>query len=75
MKPFTVNRTTGTEGPVKRLVLFVGVGLPADRVSQSFPDPSPAGENAPEALEPRPLTPFLRSRVLVSRLLQCGSRI
>ncbi|KAL9058440.1 MAG: hypothetical protein Q9162_001735 [Coniocarpon cinnabarinum] len=54
------------EAPAKRLVLFVGDGLRADKAFQSFPDPSPdpsaAGSSA--ALEPRPLAPFLRSRVL-----------
>ena len=46
--------------------LHVGDGLRADKAFQSFPDPSPdpsvAGTS--EALEPRPLAPFLRSRVL-----------
>ena len=64
MTSFGVQRPSGTEAPAKRLVLFVGDGLRADKAFQSFPDPSPADPNAPGALEPRPLTPFLRSRVL-----------
>lgn len=49
--------------PAKRLFLFVGDGLRADKAFQSFPDPTP--ENPTEAdLTPRPLAPFLRSRVL-----------
>ncbi|RMZ76680.1 hypothetical protein DV738_g4830, partial [Chaetothyriales sp. CBS 135597] len=48
--------------PAKRLVLFVGDGLRADKAFQSFPDPDrPEGEGNNEA---RPLAPFLRSRVL-----------
>lgn len=52
------------EPPAKRLILFVGDGLRADKAFQSFPDPSPADPSAPEAQELRPLAPFLRSRVL-----------
>ncbi|KAF2180535.1 GPI ethanolamine phosphate transferase 1 [Zopfia rhizophila CBS 207.26] len=52
------------EAPAKRLVLFVGDGLRADKAFQSFPDPSPSNESSEEAMEPRPLAPFLRSRVL-----------
>lgn len=49
-------------GPAKRLVLYVGDGLRADKCFQSHPDPSPPDpENAD--LTPRPLAPFLRSRV------------
>lgn len=36
----------------------------ADKAFQSFPDPSPAEPSDPKALDPRPLAPFLRSRVL-----------
>jgi GPI ethanolamine phosphate transferase 1 len=44
---------------------FVGDGLRADKAFQSFPDPSPSpSESAEAAKEPRPLAPFLRSRVL-----------
>ena len=64
MAPYAVNRSHGIEAPAKRLVLFVGDGLRADKAFQSFPDPSPANPNAPGALEPRPLAPFLRSIVL-----------
>lgn len=66
MTSFGVERRSGTEAPSKRLVLFVGDGLRADKAFQSFPDPSPSNPNAPGALEPRPLAPFLRSRVLKS---------
>lgn len=64
MRPFAVNRSNGVEAPARRLVLFVGDGLRADKAFQSFPDPSPSSTNAPGALEPRPLAPFLRSCVL-----------
>ncbi|KAL9076581.1 MAG: hypothetical protein Q9161_000913 [Pseudevernia consocians] len=66
MSSFAVQRSHGAEAPAKRLVLFVGDGLRADKAFQSFPDPSPSSPNAPGALEPRPLAPFLRSRVLTS---------
>ena len=44
----------------------IGDGLRADKAFQSFPDPSPDPSiaNTTEALTPRPLAPFLRSRVL-----------
>ncbi len=64
MRPFEVNRTSGPAAPAQRLVLFVGDGLRADKAFKSFPDPSPSSPDAPGALEPRPLAPFLRSRVL-----------
>ncbi|KAH6132750.1 GPI ethanolamine phosphate transferase 1 [Parastagonospora nodorum] len=56
------------QAPAKRLVLYVGDGLRADKAFQSFPDPDP---NPPTPLtgnssEPRPLAPFLRSKVLES---------
>ncbi|KAK7542981.1 phosphoethanolamine transferase class N [Phyllosticta citricarpa] len=57
-------RLEDREPPAKRLVLFVGDGLRADKAFQSFKDPSPADPDSPEAQELRPLTPFLRSRVL-----------
>lgn len=53
----------GYDAPAKRLVLFVGDGLRADKAFQSFPDPSPRHPTT-EDLVPRPLAPFLRSRVL-----------
>ena len=66
MSSFGIERKAGTEAPAKRLVLFVGDGLRADKAFQSFPDPSPSSPDAPGALEPQPLAPFLRSRVLKS---------
>lgn len=66
MRSFGVERDNGAEIPSKRLVLFVGDGLRADKAFQSFPDPSPPNPDAPGALEPRPLAPFIRSRVLKS---------
>ncbi|KAH0026935.1 PigN-domain-containing protein, partial [Aureobasidium melanogenum] len=52
------------EAPAKRLVLFVGDGLRADKAFQYFPNPSPGAEQEADWQEPRPLAPFLRSRVL-----------
>lgn len=46
------------------LILSVGDGLRADKAFQSFPDPSPGADQTPGWDEPRPLAPFLRSRVL-----------
>lgn len=69
MREFGVERNSGAKAPAKRLVLFVGDGLRADKAFQSFPDPSPPETsskdktNGPD-LTPKPLTPFLRSRVL-----------
>lgn len=62
MRPHGVERKNGAAAPAKRLVLFVGDGLRADKAFQSFPDPSPppGGSELPS----RPLAPFLRSRVL-----------
>lgn len=59
MRPYKVEQE---RAPSKRVVLFVGDGLRADKAFQSFPDPSPDPANAD--LTPRPLAPFLRSRVL-----------
>ena len=64
MRPFAVERSSGFSAPAQRLVLFVGDGLRADKAFQSFPDPSPSDSDAPGAQKPRPLAPFLRSRVL-----------
>lgn len=64
MRPFAVNRTIDASAPAKRLVLFVGDGLRADKAFQWLPDPTPVDPSAPGALEPRPLAPFLRSCVL-----------
>jgi phosphatidylinositol glycan class N len=60
MRPYAAPRD---QPPAKRLVLFVGDGLRADKAFQSFPDPSPP-DPANADLTPRPLAPFLRSRVL-----------
>ncbi|KAI9844830.1 MAG: Glycosyl phosphatidyl inositol anchor synthesis [Sclerophora amabilis] len=74
MREFSVERPAGVEAPAKRLVLIVGSityamtgpgdGLRADKAFQSFPDPSPPKGTGSDALKPRPLAPFLRSRVL-----------
>ncbi|KAF2098690.1 GPI ethanolamine phosphate transferas-like protein [Rhizodiscina lignyota] len=61
MRPFGVD---APEPPARRLVLFVGDGLRADKAFQSFPDPSPPDDPSYDAETPRPLAPFLRSRVL-----------
>ncbi|ESZ95716.1 phosphatidylinositolglycan class N [Sclerotinia borealis F-4128] len=61
MREFGVVRPDGVEAPAKRLVLVVGDGLRADKAFQSFPEPYPESQ---EDLVPRPLAPFLRSRVL-----------
>ena len=66
MGSFGVERSSGAEAPAKRLVLFVGDGLRADKAFQSFPDPSPSRPDALGAFEPQPLAPFIRSRVLKS---------
>lgn len=63
MKAFGVQRPAGVEAPAKRLVLYVGDGLRADKAFQSFPDPSPKDPDDPQAKEPRPLMPFLRSKI------------
>ena len=60
MRPYGVQQE---KAPAKRLVLFVGDGLRADKAFQSFPDPSPRDSTSAD-LSPRPLAPFLRSRVL-----------
>ncbi|KAK6006067.1 hypothetical protein QM012_006477 [Aureobasidium pullulans] len=62
MREFSV--THQQEAPAKRLVLFVGDGLRADKAFQYFPNPSPGAEQEADWQEPRPLAPFLRSRVL-----------
>jgi phosphatidylinositol glycan class N len=63
MRAYQVERSEGKEAPAKRLVLYVGDGLRADKAFQSFPDPSPLNGSSLD-LTPRPLAPFLRSRVL-----------
>ena len=66
MTSFGVQRPPGAEPPARRLVLFVGDGLRADKAFQSFPDPSPPIAGSLGVLDPQPLAPFLRSRVLKS---------
>ncbi|KAI0967703.1 GPI ethanolamine phosphate transferase 1 [Xylaria arbuscula] len=61
MQLFQLERPGGEKAPADRLVLFVGDGLRADKTFQSFPDPYPKTD---QDLTPRPLAPFLRSRVL-----------
>jgi len=61
MRLFQPQRSPLEKAPADRLVLFVGDGLRADKAFQSFPEPYPKSE-ADHA--PRPLAPFLRSRVL-----------
>ncbi|TGJ80398.1 hypothetical protein E0Z10_g8362 [Xylaria hypoxylon] len=61
MQLFQLERRAGEKAPADRLVLFVGDGLRADKAFQSFPEPYPKTD---EDLTPRPLAPFLRSRVL-----------
>ncbi|KAI4700846.1 Glycosyl phosphatidyl inositol anchor synthesis [Alternaria sp. BMP 2799] len=60
------HRVETQEAPAKRLVLFVGDGLRADKAFQSFPnpDPNPPTPLADNTSDPRPLAPYLRSRVL-----------
>ncbi|KAF2152046.1 putative phosphatidylinositolglycan class N [Myriangium duriaei CBS 260.36] len=60
----TAFRVDAVDPPAKRLVLFVGDGLRADKAFQYFPDPSPGAEQLPDSQTPRPLAPFLRSKVL-----------
>ncbi|KAI1425280.1 GPI ethanolamine phosphate transferase 1 [Xylaria sp. FL1777] len=61
MQLFRLERPAGEKAPADRLVLFVGDGLRADKAFQSFPEPYPKTD---QDLTPRPLAPFLRSRVL-----------
>lgn len=63
MEAYAVQRPEGKKAPAQRVVLFVGDGLRADKAFQPFPDPTPADPNDPKALEPRPLMPFVRSKV------------
>lgn len=63
MNAFGSQRKDSNSTPAKRLVLFVGDGLRADKAFQSFSDPTPEDPSKLD-LEPKPLAPFLRSRVL-----------
>ncbi|EGD89385.1 hypothetical protein H112_03005 [Trichophyton rubrum D6] len=75
MREYGVERAPSAKAPAKRLVLFVGDGLRADKAFQYFPDPSPPKTGCSKDSEdnitcsepdltPKPLAPFLRSRVL-----------
>ena len=57
IKPRILPSTTADES-------CLGDGLRADKAFQSFPDPSPSAINSSDSSDLRPLTPFLRSRVL-----------
>ncbi|KAJ3489624.1 hypothetical protein NLG97_g5959 [Lecanicillium saksenae] len=61
MRLHGVEREPPVKAPADRLVLFVGDGLRADKAFQSFPEPYPKTE---ADLVPRPLAPFIRSKVL-----------
>ncbi|WYZ45459.1 hypothetical protein EsH8_VIII_000775 [Colletotrichum jinshuiense] len=61
MRLVQIERPSHAKSPADRLVLFVGDGLRADKAFQSFPEPYPESETD---VIPRPLAPFLRSRVL-----------
>ncbi|KAL2172034.1 hypothetical protein VTG60DRAFT_771 [Thermothelomyces hinnuleus] len=61
MRLFQVERAPSTRPPADRLVLFVGDGLRADKAFQFHPEPYPETD---DDLVPRPLAPFLRSKVL-----------
>ncbi|KAL2153348.1 hypothetical protein VTH82DRAFT_4503 [Thermothelomyces myriococcoides] len=61
MRLFQVERAPSARPPADRLVLFVGDGLRADKAFQFHPEPYPETE---DDLVPRPLAPFLRSKVL-----------
>lgn len=63
MRAFQVPRDASERAPADRLVLFVGDGLRADKAFQSFPDPTPDNPSDFDPT-PRPLAPFLRSKVL-----------
>lgn len=63
MSAFDSKGKSSNSAPAKRLVLFVGDGLRADKAFQSFLDPTPKDTSAVN-LAPKPLAPFLRSRVL-----------
>ncbi|KAH7327876.1 phosphatidylinositolglycan class N [Stachybotrys elegans] len=61
MRLYAIQRPPSAKAPADRLVLFVGDGLRADKAFQSFPEPYPETE---DDLTPRPLAPFLRTRII-----------
>ncbi|KKA26401.1 hypothetical protein TD95_001408 [Thielaviopsis punctulata] len=61
MRLYGVERAPYAKPPADRLFLFVGDGLRADKAFQSHPEPYPQSD---ADLAPRPLAPFLRSRIL-----------
>jgi phosphatidylinositol glycan class N len=61
MRLFEFPRPPSASPPADRLVLFVGDGLRADKAFQWHPEPHPKSD---EDLVPRPLAPFLRSKIL-----------
>ncbi|KAK0645580.1 Phosphatidylinositolglycan class N-domain-containing protein [Cercophora newfieldiana] len=61
MRLFEIQRPVSSRAPADRLVLFVGDGLRADKAFESHPEPYPKND---DDLIPRPLAPYLRSRVL-----------
>ncbi|KAK4204838.1 Phosphatidylinositolglycan class N-domain-containing protein [Triangularia verruculosa] len=61
MRLFEIERPPSQRAPADRLVLYVGDGLRADKAFQSHPEPYPESE---DDLVPRPLAPFLRSKIL-----------
>ncbi|KAK1755950.1 GPI ethanolamine phosphate transferase [Echria macrotheca] len=61
MRLFEIPRPVTNRAPADRLVLFVGDGLRADKALQSHPEPYPKTD---DDLTPRPLAPFLRSKIL-----------
>ncbi|KAI0161637.1 GPI ethanolamine phosphate transferase 1 [Hypoxylon sp. FL1284] len=61
MQLFGLERPAGAKAPADRLVLFVGDGLRADKAFQAHPEPFAKSE---QDKTPRPLAPYLRSRVL-----------
>ncbi|KAK4238646.1 Phosphatidylinositolglycan class N-domain-containing protein [Achaetomium macrosporum] len=61
MRLFQVERPASSRAPADRLVLFVGDGLRADKAFQWHPEPFPRSD---DDRVPRPLAPFLRSKVL-----------
>ncbi|RDA85601.1 hypothetical protein CP532_0907 [Ophiocordyceps camponoti-leonardi (nom. inval.)] len=61
MQLIGVGRSDTAKAPADRLFLIVGDGLRADKAFLPFPEPYPKPD---DDLLPKPLAPFLRSRVL-----------